>query len=609
MCNLASVLRIVAATTIAVLLVGGTWASDEFSRRSSMPLAAGRNSPNQSSKAVTQSAGVCEDVKPFTAYRFIEGVDKCAEMLTPAGLAQLQDPFAVNVLQKGIGEPNLWPSTVEQIVNLVSAAPGFAANQKSYLIGEGGQITNEIAPRDASRNLRYVVTWGQTSSPSVFLSAAPTATHPGRPAPFLQVIGYDQNKNVFNYYQYAGDKLRTWQWTGDSTWSRITQSAGQGCFACHINGALNMKELVTPWNNWGSPRATISAGNIPDAVAQDPLYAALSGADVLQGNFQGLQARYTQHLVGSSIKNGVVSDVAALLNRLINTTTINFQASFSKPSDSTDIQVPPDFFMFHSALTMPQINLSFATPALKINRSTHDGFVSQHQFALQQLSGDDPPNLIYQRLGTNFFAFFVPAPAFEDMVAIREMINQNVIDPNFAASVLLVDFANPIFSSQRSSLMKYAGQISTAQVLVSGQPNPSGVPAQFIALVRAAAASQPACDTSSLASCTPEQQFLHFAGQGDWQERARGQINPYLAFVGERIATAAGADDYLTMSVSRQSQFAGAPGVGNLDEFSLLLPCNDVAVNKCKRMNVDGTIGDDPQWSSACSANRCVSPK
>jgi hypothetical protein len=603
---------LLAVTGVIACLSDKTRGDDEFGQRTSPRPTDSGTPPSRARPAValTVAPANCTDAMPYTAYRLIEGVDSCLQLLSAADLAQLQDPFAVNVLQKGVGQPTLWPSSVEQIVSLVSAVPGFAANQKSYMLGEGSQITASVVSRDASRSLRYVITWGASTSPSVFLSAAPTGTHPGRPASFLQVIGYDQQKNVFNYYQYVsnpGQPTRTWSWAGDSTWSRNAQSAGKGCFGCHINGTLNMKELVPPWNNWNSPGTAISADNIPAAVAQEPLYAALSTADVLQNNFQNLQSRYTQGFVASSIKGGTISNVPALLNRLINTTTINFQSSSSKPFDSTNVDVPRDFFIFRSALAMPQINLPLPAGTLTITRSMHDAFVSQHKFALQQLSGDS--QLAYQQPGTNFFAFFVPAPAFEDMIAIRELINQHVIDANFAAAVLLVDFPNPVFSAQRSALMKYAAQIPTAQVLASGSPNPNGVPAQFIALVTAAANSQPSCNPSALASCTPEQQFLHFAGQSDWQQRALDQINPYFAAIGQRIGTAAAAADYLTMSVSRQSQFGNAPGIGNFDEFPLLLPCNDLTFNMCKRMRVDGTTGDDPQWPSACSANICVVPK
>lgn len=237
------ILAVVVATGAVAGVAGQTRGDHEFGQRisanSGMP--PGRSKPATDRTITTAN---CTDVKPNNAYRFIEGVDLCLQLRSEADLAQLQDPFAVNVLQKGIGQSRLWPSGVEGIVSILSAVPGF--NQQTYLVGEGSQITANVVSRDASRNLRYVITWGTGSSPLVFLSAAPTGTHPGLPAPFLQLIGYDQKKNVFNYYQYIsnGDvstslkgATRTWVWMGDSTWSRNMLSAGQGCFACHINGA------------------------------------------------------------------------------------------------------------------------------------------------------------------------------------------------------------------------------------------------------------------------------------------------------------------------------------------------------------------------------------
>jgi hypothetical protein len=235
-------------------------------------------------------------------------------------------------------------------------------------------------------------------------------------------------------------------------------------------------------------------------VATDPLYATLAGAFALQINFQSLQSRYTRGLVEASILNGTISNVPALLNRLINTTTVNFESDDPSAHDATLVGVPKDFFIFFSALTMQQISLAFTVPELNITRSMHDAFVAQHKFTLQKINS----HFVYQQPGTTFFTFFVPVPAYEDQIAIQQLIDQQVIDANFAASVLLVDFPNPLFSAQRSSLMKYANQISTAQVLASGSPNPNSVPAQFTALVAAAAQSQPSCNPSALANCTPE---------------------------------------------------------------------------------------------------------
>jgi hypothetical protein len=108
---------------------------------------------------------------------------------------------------------------------------------------------------------------------------------------------------------------------------------------------------------------------------------------------------------------------------------------------------------------------------------------------------------------------------------------------------------------------------------------------------------------------SPGAAILAFPGQSDWQQRARDQINPYFAAIGQRIGTPNGAEDYLTISVSRQAQFSNAPGIKNFDEFSLLLPCSDLSLRVCKRMTVSGTTADDPLWRRACPARLCVAPK
>lgn len=536
-------------------------------------------------------------------YRFIEGIDNCMQEMSPADIEVLGDLFAVNVLAKGQGNSATWPTNIETVVDLVSAVPNFGANQRSYMLGEGSQITTTVAPRDAGRDLRYVVTWGATSSPTIFLSAAPSGTHPGLPPGFLQVIGYDQQRNLFNFYEFVSNPdqpTRSWAFAGNSDNARNPQTRGKSCMQCHINGSLNMKELVAPWNNWNSPSANISPNNIPAAVAGDPLYTHMSGADQFQTNFQGLQTRYSQGLVSSAISSdGTISNVSELLRRLITTTTVNFTATPRAVTDT--VQIPSNFFLAQASFGTGQVGLAFGTPQpFTVKTSQYKAFLASRMFALQQLNQKN--GIVYQQAGGNFFPLFVPVQAYEDVAMMQQMINQKVIDANFAASVLLVDFPNPVFSATRDSLMKYANKIVTANRLSSGT-NRNGIPAQFIALIQAAVANQPSC-TVALLQCTAEQQFLFYAGQSDWKTRATNQVNPYLIAVTQRLGTPAGMSDYLTLWASRQAQFAAAPGIGNLDEFSLLLPCNDLALNTCKRMNVDGTISDDPLAS--CVSQTCA---
>jgi hypothetical protein len=55
----------------------------------------------------------------------------------------------------------------------------------------------------------------------------------------------------------------------------------------------------------------------------------------------------------------------------------------------------------------------------------------------------------------------VPEPALEDNQVIAAMVRAGVITDHFAASVLMVDFTNPVFSPQRSQLLGYVPEQAT----------------------------------------------------------------------------------------------------------------------------------------------------
>jgi hypothetical protein len=548
---------------------------------------------------------------PGQIYRFIDGIDRCMmPMVDPQPAKELNDPWGSLVLRKNAGGAGPWPGSVADIVSaMASVNSSNQFQQFSYLVGEGTQIPTTIAPRTGNRDLRYVITWGTSiTSPSVFLSAAPAGVSPGEPAPFLQVIAFDPMKQKFNYYQYISNSsvtsdqgtTRTWSWAGDTSYARMPQTVGRGCFACHLNGGLNMKELTAPWNNWQSPQASVNAAIVPPEVATDPLFLKLSGADKFQQAFQGAQFNLSVRFVRGAIQGNKVSNPPELLRRLIETTTVNF-ASSQVPSNSTvDVTALPNDFFLNDSVLRNVLNLSYTLPPLSLTRGPYKTFVTTQRFKLVNRAGfNGPPD--YAHPGPTFFSFFVPVPAYEDVKATQQLVLQKVISPKFAAAVLMVDFPNPIFSSARSSLSKYAAQIAQANLT----PDPHDAESQFAALVTQAAASQPACDPASITSCTPEQQFLYYWNQANWQAASQQQINAYLAAVGTRIKTPAGVDDYLTLSVARANQFSTAPLISNLHEFDLLLPCTGLG-SRSARMNVDGTITTVPHAQGGFSP--CAAP-
>jgi hypothetical protein len=568
------------------------------------------------SAAAAPSPSPCPAMTAKQLYRYIAGQDPCPIPLpSPEIAAELNDPYATSVLIPNVGGAG-WPTDIAQIQQGIQQGAS-SLQQLSYLVGEGSQIPPSLTTFTlngqkviGNQDLRYVLTWGTSgSTPVIFLSALPTEVLFGTPPPFLQVISFDPQKKKYNYFQYVStndlgvgtDTTQTWSWAGDSSYARNPTTIGQGCFACHLNGGLNMKELTVPWNNWNAPGTTISTANIPPALAQDPIYKNLSGADTLQTNFQNAWFLQTTNWVSGSINNGTVSNVSELLRRLIETTTINFQASQIKSASQTDVTVPPDFFLnnsvFRGNTSMgygSAINLNYSIPTLTISWANYNAFVQNHKFALvNQAKLDGPPD--YSQPGATSFAFFIPGPAFEDLLAIKRLITQSIISTQFAGAVLMVDFQNPIFSPTRSSLMQYAQKIST------GKNDGKDIPNQFVALVKAAVQGQTPCNPTQSSQCSAEWQFLFYWNQGsNWQTTAQTQIQHYLNSVGTRIATTAGANDYMTQSVSRGIQFSNYPLVCNLHEFTLLLPTTDLG-NVFSQMNTDGTISSQPAYS--CSSN------
>ncbi|AEI62802.1 hypothetical protein [Corallococcus macrosporus] len=565
--------------------------SCSFLLAASLLLAGCRSSlPEKSSQAAPPKPALtfvadpqCPPASNDRIYRHIEGLDACPTALSASDIqAELNDPFATAVLRQ-----NAFPITVDAVVQaVVAGVPRLAAGQKNYVVGEGSQVPLSVAPREADRSLRYVLTWAETGGNADILLSA----KPGGSSSFLQVMSWDAKKNRYNFYECTTDE-RVWRWAGDTGHARQPRTAGQGCFDCHHNGVVIMKELSVPWNNWHSQRTTIDPNVVPQAVAREQFFRDRVGAEQLESSVRGgTQRYYTAWLRGLFQKQPdgsvVVNGLPELLRHVITNTTVNF-ASTQVPSADPQASVgglPSDFFVRDSVLRNSPVELSYAFPdSLRIDRARHAAFLQAHQFRLEQARAPT-----YAQPGSTFYAFFVPVPAEEDTLVTRMLLNNKVVSAKFVASLLMVDFANPVFSTTRDTLLEYAEQLPTGTL----KGNQSDVPARFAALVSDAAKAQPSCVPEQLDACTAEQQFLFFWNLPDesWKSEMQARVGRYLAAVGERIATGQGTDDYLRLAASRQRQFARWPVIQNLNEFSLLLPATSLASEPPLRMKPDGTL-------------------
>ncbi|MBJ7296006.1 MAG: hypothetical protein JHC73_06705 [Dolichospermum sp.] len=515
--------------------------------------------------------------------------------------ANLNDLWGKEILRKG-----KFPLEVKDSQEAIAQA-NTNLTKKIYLVAEGGQIPLSVAPRDKNRDPRLTLTWKNDGILSTLLSG-----NPGTKTGFLQVIAWDSQKKKFNYYELNDD--HNWSWAGDSSHARQPQFIGKGCFDCHHNGSVIMKELKRPWNNWQSQLATIDLSVLPEMVAKDPNLSQLIGAEVLEQDIGGGVSQYYNAWLDSHISEDLktVTEVPELLRHLTSTTSVNFESNLANVKALGLVVTPPkNFFLFDDALSKVFGDAGYKFPSnIGFDTNQFRQSIESKGFTLRQCDRIDNTNdcqvgtVDYEQKGTTFHPFFVPVPSNEDTFVINNLWNgrfqvirnnqrKNItfISDKFATAVLMVDFQNPVFSLVRSSLQTYAQKLDTATINDQGVSN---IPALFVDEIEAAVQNQPPCSEQNLDSCTAEQQFLHTWNLPDstWKIEVNQRVQSYLDAVAQQIINGSGLSDYLDLSISRRRQFATIKPIGNLLEFSLLLPQTNLPANApLLRMQTDGKVG------------------
>jgi hypothetical protein len=496
-------------------------------------------------------------LEKLPVFQFVEGIDR-----QPSPLREGQsDPFFKIALTS-----SSQPGSLQDILDTIAGHDeSRSMSRSSFLVGEGAQIpVSDTAPLSMDRGFRFVVTWARSGEADILLG-----TPAGARAGFLEVISWDPKKQAFNYYERINPQDPMWFWKGDSSHALNTSSRGRGCFRCHINGGLVMRDLRQPWNNWHSEAADISA-TVPDEIRrQQPrrtLFREKKGAQSLEAIVnQGIERWDTERIKrsfdGSSIRN-----VADWTRQLTTTTSVNLISSQTKSDrrqavNEEFIDLPPAFFLNITALKSA---LSGTLPALdtRVERSHYEAALDKYQFKL------------FEDIRDTFFAFSVPEPSYEDTSAIRAMLSNKIVTPKLAASILMVDFPNPIYSAKREVLFTVVDEITDGQFDSAGV---SDLPAQIeSAVARSISSPSPTPSTlSEVQDLPPAEQFLFYFRLPDntWEETVKAHITEYFSFVRARLQIAEGVDEYLQLAVARRAQFAAvAPGRHMILESDILFP-------------------------------------
>lgn len=168
------------------------------------------------------------------------------------------------------------------------------------------------------------------------------------------------------------------------------------------------------------------------------------------------------------------------------------------------------------------------------------------------------------------FAFLVPEPAAEDVNLLRQMLEHELVTPKFAASLLMVDFPNSVYSPRRNHLLRYLSTLPDA--VADGDR--TKLSAQLVESFRTESETQPLCDHDDPSRCSPEQEFLRYWTSPDdsWKVQFAAEIQDYLRKVSAGLQTDDGLDQVIRLSISRRHDFrTNVPGK-ELFESDLLFP-------------------------------------
>lgn len=494
--------------------------------------------------------------------RFVIGVDPGPVPLDQAAIELLGDPFARLLLAKGV-----FPRTGEELVEALRAAVPTGdplATLQTFVVGEGSQLQ----PGAPGAEVRaFIATCGAgPDGPDVIVSAE------GPDDPFVEVMAWDATATGFNYYQTRDGS--PWALAGNSADALRPGSEGNGPFMSHPSGSPIMKELRFPWVHWQSFAATIRADVVGADLAAHPWFRDAAGADQLEvGAMMPAIERWTKARLEAATASGTVADPGQIMRSFLGTPTVNLVSSQTQFSliaggSATQLDIPQAFFTdtecLNGILGLPTPDPSQVT----IDAAAYQQALADHQVALRadgQVFGTVPQD--------THFAFVVPERAFEDIVTVRRTIDLGLVSRRLAACLLMVDFANPVFSARRRALMAHVPGTATVG---GGQ---SSFSEDFANAVRAT----PAASEDG----TPEQEFAQLWDVGEeWPQRFAERLTSYYAAVAARLATPEGLAEIFRLAESRRNQVRAMP----ISEHPLLFATPDPPLSEKLRMLASGEI-------------------
>ena len=316
-----------------------------------------------------------------------------------------------------------------------------------------------------------------------------------------------------------------------------------------------MKELKRPWVHWHSPAARIldSALAPDDPLAAEPLWVNRSQADEFERAIArpGIQ-RWTAARIERRTHEGRLTLLPEFMRQ--GTRHVDNQPrrlAMSQPAlaAAATVALPLTFFINSDAL-IDVLDLDPSIEIPKVSATVYRDTLRRYNVGITDGR--------FRFEGDTHFLFVVPEAAYEDVHVLQRLLERGILSRKLAASLMMVDFRNPVFSARRRALMRYVpadAELGAAAAFDDA----------FIAAVRAAidAGQGGAAESELLANWTVSD---------EWPTVFEDRIAQFVTRVVSTIDDADYFAGIFELAESRRREFRKRP----LAEFRLTTPVANI---------------------------------
>jgi hypothetical protein len=236
----------------------------------------------------------------------------------------------------------------------------------------------------------------------------------------------------------------------------------------------------------------------------------------------------------------------------VTTTTVNIVTTKEESKsiiEESRVRIPETFF-FNKDVLLDVLELEPSITPIHFKGVHYLESLEKFNFYI----GDDS----FRFKGDTHFAFLTPEPSFEDVNLVSLLIQKGIVSKKFIASLLMIDFTNPVYSNKREQLLKYFPQ---KESILN-----NSIEFNFISEIQ----KSPNCKIQG----TSEFLFLsnYQLHDENWKKEFEQRIERFFIKLHYFVETKEGFYDLTRLAESRRREFRKT----NLAEFRLTTPITNI---------------------------------